>query len=107
MDKKDLTIQELRTELLKKDEEIRKKEWEMARLKELVPVMPGETVYVVVQRRKPVVEPWRVQAIEIDEYGRSALKFGWYRDRYEQLSANRIGKTWFLTREEAEEAAGG
>ena len=98
VDEKDLEIQELR-------KEIQKKERELEKLKALVPVMPGETVYVVVQRRRPVVEAWYVKTIELDEFGRSALKFGWYRDRYEQVSANKIGVTWFRTREEAEEAA--
>lgn len=84
---------------------IKELENELGPLRELVPVLPGTTVYVVVQRsRKQVVEPWYVKAVEIDEYGRSALKFGWYRERLEALSASDLGHVWFRTREEAEEA---
>lgn len=83
---------------------IKELENELSAQRELVPVLPGTTVYVLVERsRKQVVEPWYVKAVEIDEYGRSALKFGWYKERLEALSAGDLGHVWFRTREEAEE----
>lgn len=129
MDEKDLIIQTLRQQnmelsgsyhsLLEKygalrkeaaagpDEQqrrIRKLERETEKFRELLPVMPGDTIFVIVRKKKPVAVAWRVIAIEIDEFGRSVIKCGWYQDRYQAVSARRLGETWFLTREEAETA---
>jgi len=97
LDEKDLEIQSLRQRIARMDKET-------AQLRALVPVMPGDTIFVIVPKRKPVVVAWRVIAIEIDEWGRSALKCGWYQDRYQAVEARRQGETWFTSREAAEAA---
>lgn len=92
-------------ELQEKLQQIKKMQIELERLREMVPVLPGTTVWVITEKKLKRIVPRRVLSIEIDEYGRSLLKFGWYKNDFEQVEANRLGEEWYLTREAAAEAA--
>ena len=101
MTEKDLEIQELK-------QRIRKMEKELEGYRQMVPCMPGTIIYRIGgSKKKPVVIACEVRSVEIDEYGRTALKLGWNQDRYEAVAAHRLGETWWLKRDEAVEAMEG
>lgn len=68
----------------------------------VLPCKVGDTAYILRLGKKGVaVREVRVEDISISAKGFAILKFGFH---YDSAFANDIGKSWFLTREEAEAA---
>ena len=64
------------------------------------PCKVGDTVYVIIKNK---IEEKTVEKIEIHNGNSIFIFYGWHGSAYEFKSTNSIGKTVFLTKEEAEQ----